>query len=110
MQYMLMIYGDDAAWDALSQADKDAVFEQHNQFAQRVEELGGTITGGAELMPASTATTIRGDLVSDGPFLETREAIGGFYLIEAADMDQILAIAKHCPASSGGVEIRPLVG
>lgn len=111
MQYMLLIYGDEAAWDARSQVEKDAVFEEHNQFAHRVEELGGTITGGGELQPTGTATTVRGDLVTDGPFLETREAFGGFYIIEAEDLDQILAIAKHCPASpEGGVEIRPIVG
>lgn len=111
MQYMLLIYGDEAAWDALSQAEKEAVFTQHHQFAERVAELGGTIVGGGELQPTSTATTIRGDLVTDGPFLETREAFGGFYIIEAEDMDQILSIAKHCPASAeGGVEIRPIVG
>jgi hypothetical protein len=108
---MLLIYGDEAAWDALPQAEKDAVFERHHHFADRITELGGTIVGGGELQPTSTATTIRGDLVTDGPFLETREAFGGFYIIEADDMDQILAIAKHCPASAeGGVEIRPIVG
>ncbi len=111
MQYMLLIYGDEAAWEALPQSGKDAVFAQHHQFAERVAELGGTITGGGELQPTGTATTIRGDLVTDGPFLETHEAFGGFYIIEAEDMDQILAIAKHCPASpEGGVEIRPIVG
>ena len=64
--------------------------------------------GGNALQPTVTATSIRGDVVTDGPFAETKEALGGYYLIEAADLDQALAVAKLCPAGVGGVEVRPI--
>ena len=65
--------------------------------------------GGNALDATSTATSIRGDIVTDGPFAETKEALGGYYLIEAADLDQALAVAKLCPAPRGGVEVRPIL-
>jgi hypothetical protein len=72
-------------------------------------ELGAKMLGGNALTPTSTATSIRGDIVTDGPFTETKEALGGYYLIEAADLDQALAVAKLCPAPYGGVEVRPIL-
>ncbi len=74
-----------------------------------VTELGGKVVGGAELEPTSTATSLRGDLVTEGPFIESKESLGGFFLIEARDLDQILAIAKRRPPSATGIEIRPVV-
>jgi hypothetical protein len=65
--------------------------------------------GGNALDSTSTATSVRGDLVTDGPFVETKEALGGYYLIEATDLDQALAVAKLCPAPRGGVELRPIL-
>jgi hypothetical protein len=108
MQYMLLIYGDESAWDAATAEEKVAHYRLHRQFSERVEELGGTVVMAAPLESSATATTIRGDLVTDGPFVETREALGGFYIIEAADLDRMLAMAKHCPVHSGGIEIRPI--
>lgn len=108
MQYMLLIYGDEAAWDAATPEQKEAEYSLHRQFAGRVDELGGKVLGGAELKPGHTATPIRGDLISDGPFIDTKESLGGYYLIEADDLDQIIAIARNCPSSGGAVEIRPL--
>ncbi len=64
--------------------------------------------GGNALQPTATATSVRDDIVTDGPFVETKEALGGYYLIEAADLDQALAVAKLCPARFGGVEVRPV--
>src|ERR1022692_35132 len=81
----------------------------HGRFAEQVGEKGGTILGGDALEPTSTATSIRGDVVTDGPFAETKEALGGFYLIEARDLDHALDIAKLCPAPGGGVEVRPVM-
>jgi hypothetical protein len=83
--------------------------EAHNRFAQQVEAKGGKIVSGNALQPTSTATTIRGDVVTDGPFAETKEALGGYYLIEAPDLDHALDIAKLCPARFGGVEVRPIM-
>ena len=65
--------------------------------------------GDPRFVPTTTATSIRGDVVTDGPFAETKEALGGFYLIEATDLDQALAISKLCPAPFGGVEVRPIM-
>jgi hypothetical protein len=109
MQYMLLIYGDEAAWEATTAEEKSAHYRLHRQFGERIEELGGTVGSAAPLEPTATATTIRGDLVTDGPFVESREALGGFYIIEATDLDHMLAMAKYCPAHSGGIEIRPIV-
>jgi hypothetical protein len=83
--------------------------EAHGRFAEQVVAQGGKILGGDALQPTATATSIRGDVVTDGPFAETKEALGGFYLIEARDLDHALAIGKLCPAPYGGVEVRPIM-
>jgi hypothetical protein len=109
-KYLVLIYGQESAaaptldqWDQMMQA--------HGQFAQAVDQQGGKILGGEALQPTATATAVRNDgqAVTDGPFVETKEALGGFYLIEAADLDQALAFAKRCPAPGGGVELRPIM-
>lgn len=107
MKYMLLIYGDEAVWEAATPEEKERVYGGYRQFMSRVTELGGTVVDGAELQSTTTATTIRGDQITDGPFLETREALGGYFIIEAEDLDQIIAIARQCP-SAGCVEVRPL--
>jgi hypothetical protein len=109
MQYMLLIYADEAAWESATADEMTTHYRLHRQFGERVEELGGAVVLAAPLESTSTATTIRGDLVTDGPFVESREALGGFYIIEAPDLDQMLAMAKSCPVWSGGIEIRPIV-
>jgi hypothetical protein len=83
--------------------------EAHNRFAGQVGEKGGKLTGGSALQPTTTATSVRGDVVTAGPFAETKEALGGFYLVEARDLDHALEIAKLCPAPYGGVEVRPVM-
>jgi len=85
------------------------VMDAHNRFAGQVGEKGGKIVEGRALQPTSTATTIRNDVVTDGPFAETKEALGGYYLIEARDLDHALEIAKLTPARFGGVEVRPIM-
>ena len=77
------------------------------------EKHGASLRGGNALQGTSTATTVRpeasgGSTVTDGPFAETKEALGGYYLVEAADLDEALAIAKDVPAPNGGVEVRPI--
>ena len=108
-QYAILIYeaesgyaeGGEEAWQQASEA--------HGRFAGQVGEKGGKILGGDALEPTSTATSIRADVVTDGPFAETKEALGGFYLIEARDLDHAIEIAKLCPAPFGGVEVRPIM-
>jgi hypothetical protein len=80
--------------------------DAHNKFGAENKDA---IVGGEALQPTSTATSIRGGVVTDGAFAETKEALGGYYLIEAADLDAALAIAKQVPAEFGGVEVRPLM-
>jgi hypothetical protein len=107
-QYMILIYERDNAWAEAEGDELQANMEAHNRFPEQVEQLGGTLVGGKALQPTATATTIRDDVVTDGPFVETKEALGGYYIIEADDLDQALAIAKVCPAPYGGVEVRPV--
>ncbi|HCU91375.1 MAG TPA: hypothetical protein DHU96_00865 [Actinobacteria bacterium] len=108
-EYLILIYEDENAYATASPEVFQQVMEAHTRFAQQIEEKGGKLLGGNALQPTSTATTIRGDIVTDGPFAETKEALGGYYLIEAHDLDQALDIAKLCPARFGGVEVRPIM-
>jgi hypothetical protein len=112
-KYMLLIYGNET--DAPPTPEQwDWMMKAHGQFAQAVAEQGGSIVAGDALAPSTTATSVRtgatGDqTVTDGPFVETKEALGGFYIIEASDLDQALAFARQCPAPDGGVELRPVM-
>jgi hypothetical protein len=107
-EYLILIYQN----ENVGSTDPD-VWEQamvaHGRFAEQIVELGAKMLGGNALQSTPTATSIRGDVVTDGPFAETKEALGGYYLIDAADLDQALAVAKLCPAPNGGVEVRPIL-
>ena len=104
-QYLVLIYEDEAGW-AAGGAATQAVSKAHTEFGQKYADV---LLGGNALQPTSTATTLRDGVVTDGPFAETKEALGGYYLIEADDLDQALAIAKEVPAPFGGVEVRPVM-
>jgi hypothetical protein len=108
-EYMILIHEDENGYANASPDVFQQVMEAHTRFAQQVEQKGGKIVSGNALQPTATATTIRGDVVTDGPFAETKEALGGYYLIEARDLDHALDIAKLCPARFGGVEVRPIM-
>lgn len=108
-EYLILIYEDEKSYADPSPEVWQQAMEAHGRFAERVVELGAKILGGNALQPTATATSIRGDVVTDGPFVETKEVLGGYYLIEAADLDQALAIGKLCPAPFGGVEVRPIM-
>jgi hypothetical protein len=105
-QYLVLIYGD-PTYEA---GDNDDVMKGHILFGEKHD---AKLAGGNALQPTSTATSIRPDgpgfTVTDGPFLETKEALGGYYLVEAADLDEAISIAKDIPMPGGGVEIRPVV-
>jgi len=112
-RYMFLLFDDEAAWEAMSEAEQGEVFAQHDRFTAAVEAEGATLVGGEALQPTSTATVVRAregadPEVTDGPFVELKEAFGAFYLIEAADLDQALRLAAVCP-SAGGVEVRPVM-
>ncbi len=107
-QYLILIYENEDSWAAVTPEQRQSIHAAHGRFGEQIGELGATFVGGNALQPTSTATTVRDDIVTDGPFVETKEVLGGYYLIDAADLDQALAIAKLCPAPFGGVEVRPI--
>jgi hypothetical protein len=109
-EYLILIYGDEAASAKADPATTDQMMKEHVVFGER---NAAALRGGNALQPTSTATSLRTDStgnlsVTDGAFAETKEALGGYYLIEAADLDEALAIAKQVPAATGGVEVRPI--
>ena len=108
-EYLILIFEDENAYATATPDVFQQVMDAHNRFAGQVGEKGGKIIEGRALQPTSTATTIRNDVVTDGPFAETKEALGGYYLIEARDLDHALEIAKLTPARFGGVEVRPVM-
>jgi hypothetical protein len=113
MQYLLMIYDNEAETAKLSQAELGAMYQEFMGLTQSMKDSGHHL-GGHQLMPVSSATTVRmrdsKRLVTDGPFAETREQLGGFYLIEAKDLDEALGLAARIPSARwGSIEVRPLV-
>jgi hypothetical protein len=109
-QYVILIYEDEASYATATPEVLGQVMEAHNAFATQVEQHGAKILGGNALQSTGTATSVRGGSeVTDGPFVETKEALGGYYLIEAPDLDAALAVGKLCPARFGGVEVRPVM-
>ena len=109
-QYIVLIYEDPAYYETMSPEGWGAVVDAHGTFVKGVSELGGSLAGGEALAPTTTATSIKGaGTVTDGPFVETQEALGGFYVVEARDLDHAVEMAKLCPAPGGGVEVRPVV-
>ncbi|HYJ77733.1 MAG TPA: YciI family protein [Actinomycetes bacterium] len=108
-EYLIMIFEDEKAYAEGGPEVYGEVMEAHRRFSDQVPEIGGKILGGEALQPTSTATTVRNDVVTDGPFAETKEALGGYYLVEARDLDQALEIGKLCPARFGCVEVRPVL-
>ena len=110
MQYALLIYSKPGAAEALSADEREA---NHREYMD-IKKLPAVV-GGASLHPVETATTVRVQdgqtLVTDGPFADTKEVFGGFYLVEADDLDQATEIAARIPAAriGGSVEIRPVI-
>jgi hypothetical protein len=111
MRYMFMLFGEEDTWARMSQDEREAAYARHEAFAEALLEAGKTLEG-EELAPSHAATTVdfdRGGEVSDGPFIETKEQLGGYYIIDCQDLDEALAWARKLPMDGGTVEIRPLV-
>jgi hypothetical protein len=110
VKYALLIYSRDAEWENLSEDDRNAIYGEYAAVSQ-----SPGVVGGEQLQPAETATTVRvadgNTLTTDGPFAETKEGLGGFFLFEADNLDDAIAIAARIPAArmGGAVEVRPLV-
>jgi hypothetical protein len=86
------------------------VMQAHMDLMDKQAALGGRSLAGLALQPNETATAIRGELITDGPFVETKEVLAGIYVLEARDLDHALTLAKMTPILDGGVEVRPLLG
>ena len=112
MQYLLMIYRSEAELFKMSDADRQKMSADYGAFTQSIIQ-SGHFKAGDGLQPTSTATTVRVRdgkmLTTDGPFAETREQLGGYYLVDAKDLDTALGIAARIPgAKTGSIEVRPI--
>ena len=108
MQYVALIHADEESWDSLSEADRKAVYSRYMEFSQN-----DAVVGGAELQSSSAATTVRvrnGDrVITDGPYAEVKEALGGYFLLECGSIEDACALAAKIPAAEhGAVEVRPV--
>lgn len=112
MKYMLLIYHNEQAWRGLSEAEVQQIYGEYRALIQELQSSGRYLVGD-QLQLTTTASTVRvrdgKPMVTDGPFAETREQIGGFFMIDAKDIDEATSIAAQIPsARMGGVEVRPV--
>jgi hypothetical protein len=112
MKYLCLIYDDEKKWETMSKAEADAYMGEYFAFTDAIKGSGHYIAGEA-LQPVQTATTVRsrnGKLsTTDGPFAETKEQLGGYYLIEARDLNDALQVAQRIPSvRTGSIEVRPI--
>ncbi len=113
MQYMLLIYSNETEFEKLGAPEQDSMLKEYMDFSKSIAQ-SGHYRAGNELHPTSKATTVRvrdkRRLVTDGPFAETKEQLGGYYLIEAKDLDEAVGIAARVPSARfGSIEVRPIV-
>ena len=113
MKYLLLIYDKEQEWGALGEDAQQAIYGEYGKLREELQ-ANGQFVGGSQLAPTSTATSVRvrdeRQLVTDGPFAETHEQLGGYFLIEAKDLDEAIGIAGRVPsARMGTIEVRPLV-
>jgi hypothetical protein len=112
VEYLALIYADEAAWERFSDAERAAAYEQYGEFA-KAAGAAGVLVGGEELGPTSSATTVRirdgRQLVTDGPYAEVKEALGGYFVLDCPSFDDAVSWAARIPgASHGAVEVRPV--
>ena len=113
MQYMLLIYGNENGGSDTSETEQRAMLQEWFDYTEELRSAG-VMKAGDALQPTATATTVRDDggeaLVTDGPFAETKEQLGGYYLLDVADLDEAIRWAHKCPgARTGTIELRPVV-
>ena len=105
-EYLILIYADEKSYANADQGTTESILAEHEAFGQK---YAAAIKGANALWGTDTATSIRADgTVTDGPFAETKEALGGYYLVDAANLDEAITIAKEVPARFGGIEVRPV--
>ncbi|NUQ99897.1 MAG: hypothetical protein HOY79_26225 [Streptomyces sp.] len=113
-KYLILIYGDEQRWEAMSAQERASIDEGHRAFQARA---GSAVLASGQLEATSTATSLRAGSggrpsITDGPFLETKEVLGGFYVLEARDLDEAIALSSgltEVSSDHSGVEVRPLV-
>ena len=113
MQYMCLIYDDEQVFQNLADDERNQVYGEYGAFTESIRESGNYVAGDA-LQPIATATTVRirdgKTLVTDGPFAETKEQLGGYYLIEARDLNDAIQVASKIPSARfGSIEVRPII-
>ena len=113
MKYMLLIYEDERLWERMSDEEKHSIYGEYFAYTDELQKTGAFVTG-APLQPTQTATTVRvreGEaLVTDGPFAETKEQLGGYYLVDVETLDEALEWAQKIPgARLGSIEVRPVL-
>jgi hypothetical protein len=113
MKFMCLIYDDEKAFGKLSDTDRKAVYNEYRKFGEEITKSGNLVDG-SELSPTNTAATVRvrngKPQTTDGPFAETREQLGGYYIIEAKDMKEAISLAARIPsARTGAIELRRLI-
>ena len=113
MKYMLLIYDNESAWEKLNEAEQRTIYGEYMQFTESIKASRNYLAG-SQLHPIATASSVRvrdgKQLVTDGPFAETHEQLGGYYLVEAANLDEATSIAARIPSARfGTVEVRPVV-
>ena len=113
MKYVCLIYSDESMWPKLSKSESDTIMAEYNQFTESIRSSGHYVAGEAlQGTPTATSLRSRGGKLSttDGPFAETKEQLGGFYLIEAKDLNEATRIASRIPGVKyGSIEVRPVV-
>ena len=112
MEYLALIYADEGAWERLSEAERASAYELYVEFARAAEDAG-VLVAGDELGPTASATTVRvrngRELVTDGPYTEVKEALGGYFVLDCRSLDDALEWAARIPAAEyGAVEVRPV--
>ena len=112
-EYVVLLPGDESQWANTSDADKEAMYAIHRQFAQALEERGHKVTGGSELTNSRGAKVVRqngsGIAVTDGPYAETVEQLTGFYVVESDDLDDLLEVCGVLAGADSAVEVRSAV-
>ena len=113
-EYIVLLLGTaerEQQWGSVSEQERKDMFAEHDRFGRELAARGHTITGGAELHPSSEARTIRpgGTVVSEGPYAETSELVGGYYVVESSDLDDLVECCKILAATGEAVEVRRTV-
>jgi len=113
MKYALLIYADEKAMESVPHDQRHAIYEEYEKFANELVERG-VMRGGDQLADSPAATTVRvrdgEQLVTDGPFAETKEQLGGYYLINAKDLNDAIQVASKIPSAKfGSIEVRPIM-